>query len=74
MIQYKISYTHPLSWRDSPRVDNRLMIGSELNTFFSAPGVDTPRVDTDPSEKHLKLVKKTISYPLIEKLLSCKLD
>ena len=42
-------YTHPPSWRDSARVDTRLMIGAELNTFFLAPAVDTPRVDTDPS-------------------------
>ena len=26
------------------------MIGSEHNTFFLAPGVDTLRVDTDPSQ------------------------
>ena len=41
------TYTQPLSWRDSARVDTRQMIGSEHNTFFLAPGVGTPRVDTD---------------------------
>ena len=38
----------PPSWRDSARLGK--MIGSEHNTFFLAPGVDTPRVDTDPSQ------------------------
>ena len=56
-------YTHPPSWRDSSRVDARLLIGSELNTFFSAPGVDTPQVDTDPPEGTPKIsFKKFLFY------------
>ena len=42
--------------------------------FFLGPGVDTLRVDTDPSQGAFKMSLKTIFYPRIEKLLLRYLD